>query len=174
MIVSEQLKKQIIIEILALIFLMGVIIYAVFALQKSKDNKVSSIHGMVVVIDDSKMKSLDKYSDGEGLETEGVKYTVTETDACGNTQYSNSKFEVVKGSETVCLNADRCNTSIKKKVEIKNVKKTCCIVIKPCTPCTPCKPVITCKPTVSCKLTTACSFSWNTCTSLCGYNWGCF
>lgn len=77
MIVSEQLKKQIIIEILALIFLMGVIIYAVFALQKSKDNKVSSIHGMVVVIDDSKMKSLDKYSDGEGLETEGVKYTVT-------------------------------------------------------------------------------------------------
>lgn len=104
----------------------------------------------------------------------GVKYTVTETDACGNTQCSNSRFEVVKGSETVCLNADRCSSSVKKKVEIKNVKKTCCIVIKPCTPCTPCIPYTPCKPVSTCKLTTACSFSWRTCTSLYGYNWGCF
>lgn len=77
MVVSEQLKKQIIIEILALIFLMGVIVYAVFAIQKSKGNKVTSVQGMVIVVDDSKQKALVKNSDGQGLESEGVKYTVT-------------------------------------------------------------------------------------------------
>ena len=77
MVVSEQLKKQIIIEILALLFLMGVIIYAVFAIQKSKDNKVTSVQGMVIVVDDSKLKTMSKRSDGEGLENDGVKYTVT-------------------------------------------------------------------------------------------------
>jgi len=66
MVVSEQLKKQIIIEILALIFLIGVIIYAVFAIHKSKDNKITSIQGMVIVIDDEKMKDITKGSDGEG------------------------------------------------------------------------------------------------------------
>ena len=55
MVVSEQLKKQIIIEILALIFLMGVIVYAVFAIQKSKGNKVTSVQGMVIVVDDSEL-----------------------------------------------------------------------------------------------------------------------
>jgi len=69
--------KQIIIEILALIFLIGVIIYAVFAIHKSKDNKITSIQGMVIVIDDEKMKDITKGSDGEGLERDGVKYTVT-------------------------------------------------------------------------------------------------
>ena len=77
MIVSEQLKKQIIIEILALLFLMGVIVYAVFAIHKSNNNKVSAIQGMVIVVDDEKMRSLEKHSDGEGLELDGVKYTVT-------------------------------------------------------------------------------------------------
>ena len=66
MIVSEQLKKQIIIEILALIFLIGVIIYAIFAIHKSGENKVSNIDGMVIVIDDENAKTLDKYSDGKG------------------------------------------------------------------------------------------------------------
>jgi hypothetical protein len=77
MVVSEQLKKQIIIEILALLFLMGVIVYAVFAIHKSNNNKVSSVQGMVVVCDDEKMRELEKHSDGEGLELDGVKYTVT-------------------------------------------------------------------------------------------------
>ena len=60
MVVSDQLKKQIVIEIIALIFLVGVIIY-----------------GMVIVIDYKGLKSLKKASDGEGLEGEGVSYTVT-------------------------------------------------------------------------------------------------
>ena len=77
MVVSEQLKKQIVIEVLALVFLIGVILYAIFAIHKSNDNKITSIQGMVIVVDDTNMKSLEKHSDGEGLETEGVKYTVT-------------------------------------------------------------------------------------------------
>ena len=77
MVVSEQLKKQIVIEILALVFLIGVILYAIFAIQKSNNNKVTSIQGMVIVVDDEKMRSIEKHSDGEGLEIDGVKYTVT-------------------------------------------------------------------------------------------------
>ena len=77
MVVNEQLKKQIIIEVLALLFLVGVIFYAVFAIRKSNDNKITSIQGMVIVVDDLDMKSLSKKSDGEGLEAPGIKYTVT-------------------------------------------------------------------------------------------------
>ncbi len=77
MAVSDELKKQIIIEILALIFLVFVIIYAVFAIQKSNNNKVSSFEGMVIVIDDEKFGQLTKHSDGEGMETDGLTYTVT-------------------------------------------------------------------------------------------------
>lgn len=77
MVVSEQLKKQIVIEILALIFLILVIIYAVFAIQKGNQNKVSSFEGMVIVVDDKNNKKLEKHSDGEGLENDGITYTVT-------------------------------------------------------------------------------------------------
>jgi uncharacterized protein YxeA len=77
MVVSSQLKKQIIIEILALLFLVGVIIYAVFAIHKGNQNKVTSINGMVVVVDDNGVKEMSKYSDGEGLELQGTKFNVT-------------------------------------------------------------------------------------------------
>jgi len=77
MVVSKQLKKQIIIEIFALLFLIGVIVYAVFAIHKGNQNKVSSINGMVVVVDDNGVKNLSKHSDGEGLEEKGTKFNVT-------------------------------------------------------------------------------------------------
>ena len=77
MVVSKQLKKQIIIEVIALIFLVGVIIYAFFAIQKSNENKVTSQDGMVIVIDDSAFKGLKKASDGQGLEEKGTTYTLT-------------------------------------------------------------------------------------------------
>ena len=89
MIVSEQLKKQIIIEILALLFLIGVIIYAIFAIHKSGENKVSNIDGMVIVIDDENAKTLDKYSDGKGLELPGTRYTVT------NNNERDVKYDVI-------------------------------------------------------------------------------
>lgn len=77
MVVSNQLKKQIIIEIFALIFLIAVIIYAVFALEKNNQNKITSQDGFVLVLDDSKFKPLKNSSDGEGLDTEGITYTIT-------------------------------------------------------------------------------------------------
>lgn len=77
MVVSKQLSKQIFIEILALLFLIGVIIYAVFAIDKSNQNNISSQDGFVIVLDDEKNGELVVSSDGEGLETEGVTYTIT-------------------------------------------------------------------------------------------------
>ena len=67
MVVSKQLKKQIVIEVVALIFLIGVLIYAFFAIKKNEENKVTNLDGMVVVIDDSKVTKLKGLSDGEGL-----------------------------------------------------------------------------------------------------------
>jgi len=77
MVVSDQLKKQIIIEILALLFLIGVIVYAWFAIHKSNQTNVTSQEGMVIVVDDEKMKTLEKHSDGESKDIIGAKYTVT-------------------------------------------------------------------------------------------------
>ena len=75
--VSKRIRKMIVFEFIALIFLIGVIIYSIFAIQKSNDNKVSSQDGMVVVLDDSKVQALESMSDGNGLETNGVTYTIT-------------------------------------------------------------------------------------------------
>ena len=77
MVVSDQLKKQIIIEVLALLFLIGVIVYAWFAIHKSNQTNVTSQEGMVIVIDDEKMKTFEKHSDGESKDIVGAKYTVT-------------------------------------------------------------------------------------------------
>ncbi len=77
MVVSKQLKKQIVIEVVALIFLIGVLIYAFFAIKKNEENKVTNLDGMVVVIDDSKVTKLKGLSDGEGLEEDGTTYTIT-------------------------------------------------------------------------------------------------
>lgn len=75
--VSKELKRQILLEVLVLLFLVGVIIYALFAIVKNSENKVSSVDGMVVVLDDSKYKGLEISSDGKGLERDGITYTVT-------------------------------------------------------------------------------------------------
>lgn len=75
--VSKKIKKMIIFEFIALLFLIGVIVYSIFAIQKSNNNKVSSENGMVMVLDDSKYQELSSMSDGKGLETDGVTYTVT-------------------------------------------------------------------------------------------------
>ena len=47
--VSKQLKKQIIIEIFALLFLIGVIIYAIYAISFNENN-IMNQNGMVLVI----------------------------------------------------------------------------------------------------------------------------
>lgn len=89
MVVSDQLKKQIIIEIFALIFLIGVIIYAFFAIKKNDSNNISTQDGLVLVIDYKNNKKLEKSSDGEGLEGTGITYTVT------NNNSINKRYELL-------------------------------------------------------------------------------
>lgn len=76
MIASNNLKKQIIIEIIALLFLVAVIIYAAYAIHKNNQNYVNNQDGFVTVLDDSKLE-LKALSDGEGLSSEGLTYAVT-------------------------------------------------------------------------------------------------
>ena len=77
MVVSKQLKKQIIIEILALIFLIAVLIYAFFAIKKNEESKITNLDGMVVVVDDTNVGKIKGLSDGEGLSLDGTTYTIT-------------------------------------------------------------------------------------------------
>lgn len=75
--VNETLKRQIVIEIFALLFLIAAICYAVFAINKGQSNKVTSVKGFVTVLDDSKYTELKPLSDGEGLDQEGITFTIT-------------------------------------------------------------------------------------------------
>lgn len=77
MTVNKVLKRQIVMEIIALLFLIAAIGYAFIAINRSKGNKVNEYQGFVSVLDDSKLEPLKKLSDGEGLEQNGITYTVT-------------------------------------------------------------------------------------------------
>ena len=74
---SKILGKHIIIEVIALAFLIFAIIYASYAIKKSQDNKVESHDGMVTVLDDSNFQGLKISSDGEGFQQKGITYTIT-------------------------------------------------------------------------------------------------
>lgn len=71
------LKRQIIIEIMALMVLVGVICYTAYAIDKSNEGKVKNTAGFVTVLDDKKIGKLEILSDGAGLNTTGVTYTIT-------------------------------------------------------------------------------------------------
>ncbi len=75
--ISKKIDKMIILEFVALLFLVGCIVYALFAIKKSDTNKVSSQDGMVMVLDDSRKEKMKKLSDGQGLELDGITYTIT-------------------------------------------------------------------------------------------------
>lgn len=74
--VNKQLRKQIVIEVFALGFLVFAIMYGIFAIGKD-NSTVFSQDGMVIVYDTEKFKAIESFSDGEGLNTDGIKYTVT-------------------------------------------------------------------------------------------------
>lgn len=75
--VSNNLKKQIIIEIFVLLLMASVAVYAYFALGKNNNSTVVNENGIVLVLDDSKVTNLKKLSDGKGLEGDYVRYTIT-------------------------------------------------------------------------------------------------
>ncbi len=93
--VSKNLRKQIIIEIIALIFFIAVIFYAVYAIKKSHKTDVSDYEGYVVVLNDEKVGEVKPLSDGAGLEQEGLTYTVT-----NNNKVKSSYKIVVKPNTT--------------------------------------------------------------------------
>jgi hypothetical protein len=74
--VNKQLRKQIIIEICALGILIFAIMYGVFAIGKDSST-VFSQDGMIIVYDNEAFKAIQSVSDGEGLNSDGIKYTVT-------------------------------------------------------------------------------------------------
>lgn len=74
---SKELKKQMFIEIFALLILVSSVIYALVMLKSSNNNKIVNYGGVVTVLDNSKFKDLKISSDGEGLSTDGITYTVT-------------------------------------------------------------------------------------------------
>ena len=73
--VNKQLRKQIVIEVFALGFLVFAIMYGIFAIGKD-NSTVFSQDGMVIVYDTENFKAIESFSDGEGLNTDGIKYTV--------------------------------------------------------------------------------------------------
>lgn len=75
--VSSNLKRQIIIEIVVLLLMAAVVIYAYVALGKNSNTSVINENGFVLVLDDSKFSKLLKKSDGEGLQSDYVRYTIT-------------------------------------------------------------------------------------------------
>lgn len=87
--VSKFLKKQIIIEVLILIFFIFVIVYSIISINSKHDTDIYDQDGMVVIMDDSSFSGLEVLSDGEGLNTEGVTYTIT------NNNSDAKKYKVV-------------------------------------------------------------------------------
>lgn len=75
--VSNNLKKQIIIEIIVLLLMAGVAIYAYIAIGKSGATNVINQDGLVLVLDDSNFSKLERLSDGKGMEQDFVRYTIT-------------------------------------------------------------------------------------------------
>ena len=75
--VSNNLKKEIIIEILVLLLMAAVIIYAYFAIGRNNNSNVINSDGFVLVLDRKDKTNLSKLSDGEGLESDYVRYTIT-------------------------------------------------------------------------------------------------
>lgn len=75
--VNNTLKKQIITEIFLLVLLAMVVVYAFTVIQKNNKTSVFTQDGFVVSIDDSKAKKLQVLSDGQGLETDYIRYTLT-------------------------------------------------------------------------------------------------
>ena len=75
--IEKNLKKQIVIEIIALLFLIVVLIYAFIAINKSNFSKIKSEDGIVTILDDTYKDKISMLSDGAGIMQNGITYTIT-------------------------------------------------------------------------------------------------
>lgn len=75
---AKIIKRRILIETLSLLFLIACIIYSSITIKKSNATNIESNNNFVAIVDDKKYEpSLKSLSDGEGLQTEGIIYAVT-------------------------------------------------------------------------------------------------
>ena len=74
---KEILKKEIFVETIALILFVGACIYATITLKNKDTSSISEHDGIVAILDDKKMEDIKLYSDGEGLDSKGITYTIT-------------------------------------------------------------------------------------------------
>lgn len=86
--VNKQLRKQIVMEVVALGILVFAIVYGMFAIGRDSST-VFSQDGMVIVYDTEAFKAIKSYSDGEGLNSDGIRYTVT------NNNSNESKYKLI-------------------------------------------------------------------------------
>lgn len=91
---SEMIKKRIIIESLALLFLIGAIIYAIVAVKNEKKNEINNIDGIVTIFDDTTFEKMKPLSDGEGLDTKPITYSVT------NNNSNEKDFDIILNLNT--------------------------------------------------------------------------
>ena len=87
--VSKVLKKEIIFELLALIFFISVSCYALISLKGKDNGAISSYDDVVTILDDKKFPGMDIISDGKALSHEGITYTIT------NNQKDVINYEIV-------------------------------------------------------------------------------
>lgn len=87
--VSKTLKKEIVFELLALIFFISVSCYALVSLKGKDNDAIASYDDVVTILDDKKFPGMDIVSDGKALSNEGVTYTIT------NNQKDVINYEIV-------------------------------------------------------------------------------
>ena len=86
---SKVLKKEIIFELLALIFFIGASCYALISLKGNDNDAIASYDDVVTILDEKKFSGLDIISDGKALSNEGITYTIT------NNQKDVINYEIV-------------------------------------------------------------------------------
>lgn len=86
---SKVLKKEIILELLALVFFVSVSAYALVSLNGKEEGAIASYDDVVTILDDKKFEGIDIASDGKALSNDGITYTIT------NNQKGIINYEIV-------------------------------------------------------------------------------
>ncbi len=74
---SEVLKREIFVELFALLLFTSAVLYATFSLKSKTNDNLMDYDGVVTVLDDKNNSKLEILSDGKGLDSNGISYTVT-------------------------------------------------------------------------------------------------
>ncbi len=74
---SKVLKKEIIIELVALVLFSTACVFAMVSLKGKEAGDIASYDDVVTILDEKKFKGIDVSSDGKALNGDGVTYTIT-------------------------------------------------------------------------------------------------